>query len=125
MTMLYCSFCGKAQTEVEKLVAGPGPVFICNECTDICHDIVHQRPGEPTKLPPLPFAPGSFECHEALNTTHLLHRIATDHLAAHPSCGTSWRIAGTMSRAAWRGFGDDRAPSVRVRLQAGPEPIGL
>jgi|GEM_PF-3058218 len=36
---LYCSFCGKSQHEVEKLIAGP-TVFICSECTDLCEDIV-------------------------------------------------------------------------------------
>jgi hypothetical protein len=42
---LYCSFCGKSQHEVTKLIAGPGP-FICNECVDLCHDIVHPREAE-------------------------------------------------------------------------------
>ena len=36
---LYCSFCGKSQHEVDKLVAGPS-IFICNECTDLCYGIV-------------------------------------------------------------------------------------
>lgn len=36
---LYCSFCGKSQHDVERLIAGP-TVFICNECTDLCEDIV-------------------------------------------------------------------------------------
>ena len=38
---LYCSFCGKSQHEVDKLVAGP-LIFICNECTDLCYGIVHR-----------------------------------------------------------------------------------
>ena len=38
---LYCSFCGKSQHEVDKLVAGPS-IFICNECTDLCYWIVHK-----------------------------------------------------------------------------------
>jgi hypothetical protein len=38
---LYCSFCGKSQHEVKKLVAGPR-VFICDECTDLCHGVVHK-----------------------------------------------------------------------------------
>jgi hypothetical protein len=37
--ILYCSFCGKSQHEVQKLIAGPG-VFICDECVDLCTDIV-------------------------------------------------------------------------------------
>lgn len=37
---LYCSFCGKAQCEVRKLIAGPGWVFICDECVSLCVDVV-------------------------------------------------------------------------------------
>lgn len=37
---LYCSFCGKSQHEVKKLVSGPS-VFICDECIDLCNDIIH------------------------------------------------------------------------------------
>ena len=37
---LYCSFCGKSQHEVHKLIAGPPPVLICDECVDICTDVV-------------------------------------------------------------------------------------
>ena len=36
---LYCSFCGKSQHEVRKLIAGP-TVFICNECVELCLDII-------------------------------------------------------------------------------------
>jgi len=38
-TILYCSFCGKSQHEVRKLIKGPG-VFICDECVDLCTEIV-------------------------------------------------------------------------------------
>jgi len=37
--LLYCSFCGKSQHEVKKLIAGPS-VFICDECIDLCNDII-------------------------------------------------------------------------------------
>ena len=46
---LYCSFCGKSQHEVQKLVAGP-TVFICNECIDLCSDIVHEQNVPPHTL---------------------------------------------------------------------------
>ncbi len=36
---LYCSFCGKSEHEVDKLVAGPS-VFICNDCVDLCNEII-------------------------------------------------------------------------------------
>jgi len=39
---LYCSFCGKSQHEVNKLIAGP-TVFICNECVDLCTDIIREE----------------------------------------------------------------------------------
>ena len=35
-----CSFCGKPQDMVRKLIAGPNNVFICNECTELCSEIV-------------------------------------------------------------------------------------
>lgn len=42
---LYCSFCGKAQDEVKKLIAGPS-VYICDECVDLCNDILKEEFGE-------------------------------------------------------------------------------
>ena len=39
---LTCSFCGKHQRQVDKLIAGPG-VYICNECVDLCVDIIAQE----------------------------------------------------------------------------------
>ncbi|HRQ59987.1 MAG TPA: ATP-dependent Clp protease ATP-binding subunit ClpX [Alphaproteobacteria bacterium] len=54
---LYCSFCGKSQHEVRKLIAGPN-VFICNECVELCMDIIREedktqlvRPGEGVPSP--------------------------------------------------------------------------
>jgi ATP-dependent Clp protease ATP-binding subunit ClpX len=53
--VLYCSFCGKSQNEVKKLIAGPS-VFVCDECVDLCNDIIREEsevlPGEKeTQLP--------------------------------------------------------------------------
>ena len=59
---LRCSFCGKSQDEVRKLIAGPDGVFICNECVDICvgfideeydFDDVDLDPGEINLLKPV------------------------------------------------------------------------
>ena len=41
--MIFCSFCGKFKEEVNQLIAGPGGIFICDECIDICHDIVESN----------------------------------------------------------------------------------
>ncbi|AJC50356.1 ATP-dependent Clp protease ATP-binding subunit ClpX [Coxiella endosymbiont of Amblyomma americanum] len=40
--VLYCSFCGKSQHQVRKLIAGPS-VFVCNECVDLCNDIMREE----------------------------------------------------------------------------------
>lgn len=40
--LLYCSFCGKSQHEVRKLIAGPS-VFICDECVELCNDIIREE----------------------------------------------------------------------------------
>jgi len=56
--LLYCSFCGKSQHEVKKLIAGPS-VFICDECIDLCNDIIRDeqvatpggQAGDETALP--------------------------------------------------------------------------
>jgi ATP-dependent Clp protease ATP-binding subunit ClpX len=58
---LYCSFCGKSQREVKKLIAGPS-VYICDECIDLCNDIIHEDsskdatagPGKKPNLDSLP-----------------------------------------------------------------------
>lgn len=52
---LYCSFCGKSQNEVKKLIAGPS-VFVCDECVELCNDIIkeetHEKPeSAEVKLP--------------------------------------------------------------------------
>lgn len=42
--LLACSFCGKAQDQVVKLIAGPG-VYICDQCVDLCNDIITEEVG--------------------------------------------------------------------------------
>ena len=59
---LKCSFCGKSQEQVRKLIAGPG-VYICDECIDLCNEILDeelidawQRPWELSCCPEVPKA---------------------------------------------------------------------
>jgi ATP-dependent Clp protease ATP-binding subunit ClpX len=49
--LLYCSFCGKSQHEVRKLIAGPS-VFICDECVDLCNDIIREEVLDENSLKP-------------------------------------------------------------------------
>jgi ATP-dependent Clp protease ATP-binding subunit ClpX len=61
---LYCSFCFKSQYEVKKLISGPGSIFICDECIDLCNEIIAGRPLN--SKPPSP---------EELPTKRLLERL--------------------------------------------------
>ncbi|MCJ7666156.1 MAG: ATP-dependent Clp protease ATP-binding subunit ClpX, partial [Actinobacteria bacterium] len=46
---LKCSFCGKSQKQVRKLIAGPG-VYVCNECIDLCNEIIDEELKEEKEL---------------------------------------------------------------------------
>ena len=48
---LLCSFCGKSQRQVKKLIAGPG-VYICDECIDLCNEIIDEELTAPPTLRP-------------------------------------------------------------------------
>ncbi|HEX4224369.1 MAG TPA: ATP-dependent Clp protease ATP-binding subunit ClpX [Pseudonocardiaceae bacterium] len=64
--LLKCSFCGKSQKQVKKLIAGPG-VYICDECIDLCNEIIEEELAEAgdVKLDELP---KPAEIHEFLDT---------------------------------------------------------
>ena len=47
--LLKCSFCGKSQKQVKKLIAGPG-VYICDECIDLCNEIIEEELSESSDL---------------------------------------------------------------------------
>jgi ATP-dependent Clp protease ATP-binding subunit ClpX len=42
----HCSFCGKSQDQVRRLIAGPGAVYICDECVDLCREIIDEENGQ-------------------------------------------------------------------------------
>lgn len=64
--LLYCSFCGKSQHEVRKLIAGPS-VFICDECVDLCNDIIREEVKEIAPKKKQDALPKPQEIHEHLN----------------------------------------------------------
>jgi ATP-dependent Clp protease ATP-binding subunit ClpX len=45
----HCSFCGKNQDQVNRLIAGPGAVYICNECVELCREIIDEEAAGPAK----------------------------------------------------------------------------
>ena len=63
--LLKCSFCGKSQKQVKKLIAGPG-VYICDECIDLCNEIIEEELAETSELK-LEELPKPVEIYEFLN----------------------------------------------------------
>jgi ATP-dependent Clp protease ATP-binding subunit ClpX len=64
--LLYCSFCGKSQHEVRKLIAGPS-VFVCDECVDLCNDIIKEETQEDPAKGPIRRLPNPKEIKETLD----------------------------------------------------------
>ena len=64
--LLYCSFCGKSQHEVRKLIAGPS-VFICDECVSLCNDIIEEEAFEKTGVGDLKSLPTPKEINKILD----------------------------------------------------------
>ena len=64
--LLYCSFCGKSQHEVRKLIAGPS-VFVCDECVDLCNDIISEELQEAKTSETVEKLPTPVEISETLN----------------------------------------------------------
>jgi len=48
---LFCSFCIKSQHDVKRLISGPSGIFICDECVDLCNEVIAGRPPDPSKFP--------------------------------------------------------------------------
>ena len=66
--ILYCSFCGKSQHEVRKLIAGPS-VYICDECVELCNDIIREELDE-----------AGADKHEKLPTPKDIHAFLDDYV---------------------------------------------
>lgn len=64
--LLYCSFCGKSQHEVRKLIAGPS-VFICDECVDLCNDIIREEVQDTEQKAPTDKLPTPKEIRQTLD----------------------------------------------------------
>ncbi|MGB1198349.1 MAG: ATP-dependent protease ATP-binding subunit ClpX [Thalassotalea sp.] len=64
--LLYCSFCGKSQHEVRKLIAGPS-VFVCDECVELCNDIIREEIKEIAPKQDKESLPSPIELRESLD----------------------------------------------------------
>src|SRR4051794_33291803 len=77
--LLKCSFCGKSQKQVKKLIAGPG-VYICDECIDLCNEIIEEELNETTEVG-LDELPKPREIFEFLNSYVIGQETAKKSLA--------------------------------------------
>ena len=66
---LSCSFCGKSQDDVKKLIAGPS-VYICNECVDLCNDIIEEEV-KSEEVNPFEELPSPLDIFKPVSYTHL------------------------------------------------------
>ncbi len=71
--LLYCSFCGKSQHEVRKLIAGPS-VFVCDECVELCNDIIREEVEEKS----------SSISGSKLPTPHEINQILDEYVIGQP-----------------------------------------
>jgi transcriptional regulator with PAS, ATPase and Fis domain len=111
MPQLRCSFCGKSESEIRKLVAGPGGIHICNECVEVCQVLMH---GEDTALS-RSFNPKTWPKERLLDLLRPVN-TATESYRAHlqqivetlRTHGVSWAaIAGKLGvsrQTAWERF---------------------
>ena len=81
--LLKCSFCGKSQKQVKKLIAGPG-VYICDECIDLCNEIIEEELSEGSEVG-LEELPKPREIFDFLNSYVIGQETAKKSLAAFPA----------------------------------------
>src|SRR5689334_2261041 len=115
--LMHCSFCGKSQEEVDKLIAGPS-VYICDGCVGLCNEILDEQGvgPKPVNIPTEGIAARSTESLEATlsdaaNLTHHVDerlKLTVDELRDR---GKTWAqigdALGISRQAAWERFADD------------------
>src|SRR5919197_465853 len=94
--LLKCSFCGKSQKQVKKLIAGPG-VYICDECIDLCNEIIDEELAAPPSFE-LESLPKPKEIHAVLNEDVGVELQKSNILLLGPTgCGKTL-LAQTLAR---------------------------
>jgi len=75
---LLCSFCGKSQRQVKKLIAGPG-VYICDECIDLCNEIIAGHAGKPVEKVRADTERDYFMSSEEAKEYGIIDRVISEH----------------------------------------------
>ncbi|MFA7503559.1 MAG: ATP-dependent Clp protease ATP-binding subunit ClpX [Burkholderiaceae bacterium] len=114
--LLYCSFCGKSQHEVRKLIAGPS-VFICDECIELCNDIIRDEAGAEG---------GGASQKGELPTPAEISGILDQYVIGQPAAkrGLSVAVYNHYKRLRHRGKQDDVELSKSNILMVGPTGSG-
>jgi hypothetical protein len=110
-----CSFCGKAQTEVKTLVAGPG-VFICDECVQLCRQVVEKKRKRTTREVPNSLLPDNASTEALLKTLagyngaferidDAMQDVADILREREVSWATIGQTLAVSRQAAWKRFG--------------------
>ena len=110
MGPLICSFCGKDEAQVERMIAGPG-VFICNECIDLCSTMLDgDRPTDRKGKAPLP--------EGEVPTPHEIKQALTNMSSVRKVPRRLWRLPFTITTNGY-------AEGVMTNETHGPEPVEL
>ena len=126
---LYCSFCGKSQHEVRKLIAGP-TVFICDECVELCMDIIREE-NKSSLVKSGDGVPTPVEIYEVLNdyvigqehAKKVLSVAVHNHGAVEVNVGTLRLSGGGLPCGEGRpAVSENRTERRRLRGGAGPWP---
>ena len=75
---LLCSFCGKSQRQVKKLIAGPG-VYICDECIDLCNEIIAKHTKQDYDKVRTDTERDYFMSSEEAKTYGIIDRVISEH----------------------------------------------
>ncbi|ANY05484.1 ATP-dependent Clp protease ATP-binding subunit ClpX [Pseudonocardia sp. HH130630-07] len=120
--LLKCSFCGKSQKQVKKLIAGPG-VYICDECIDLCNEIIEEELAEAGEVK-LDELPKPAEIHDFLDQ-YVVGQATTKRTLSVAVYNHYKRIqAGERSRAAGGDAGDQIEIAKSNILMLGPTGCG-
>jgi hypothetical protein len=113
-TICCCSFCLKPNTQVEKMVAGPA-VFVCNECVDLCCQVIAATPESRPRLLPWQHADSLDHVLAMLPAAHAAHAQAEASVAGWAGrareLGATWAqigdALGITRQSAWERFAPD------------------